>query len=995
VNPGFPIRLRFLVAWFSLASAAAGLAAGAPNPCGGFVGPERYGSSESAVLAVADFNLDGLADVAAGARTTIAILLGQPENGLQAPIVTATDIPLDALLAADFDGDGKPDLLWVGSSVMYFEKGNGDGTFQPPVSAGFSPSELAAGDVDGDGILDVVAVAYPFGPILVSLGLGDGTFAPAIDSPIDDLVSSFDLGDVDGDGDLDLVAGAFYADTLGVYPGLGNGTFGAPTILATDASRTGIQLADFDGDGHLDIADVTLEVAELRLGRGDGTFADPLASPAGPFPLRLEPADLDGDGVLDLAVVQSNGNSPSSGGLLLLQGRGDGTFVPGEAYTTGSGGGPLAAADFDGDGNVDVAYAAAGVPEVWLLRGRGDGTLRGVPYALFGPPAYLVTAGDFDEDGKPDLAATGFQSFALVTIATAGPGHTFTNRGGYPASGYLVSAVTGDFHGTGHLDLVFTRNDQATPSLAILPGHGDGTFSPYELSALPLPPTQSYPMVAGRFDADAHLDLAIAVSNNGSAGGTVTTFLGRGDGTFTTGPVIDLPTYPTALTESDFDGDGNLDLAVATAFDPSGRLYVLFGNGDGSFSASTSYPIHPYATSVFTGDVNEDGEADILVAQASSTVAILLGLGGGSFAPAYSVGVGWPPSAGAAADFNGDGHLDLLTAGGFQSKASLLLGFGDGTFASPRTWIVGVYPGPIAVGDFDGNGFADAALADQYPFSGGVAILWSSRIAGVVVAPATALVGQSATLHAAGAEFAATSYQWRKDGVPLTDGGSISGSRTATLTIDPVTFADAGSFDVLVDDSCGSVASNPALLSVEFADVPVSSLFHDDILAIATAGITGGCGGANYCPTSPVRRDQMAVFLLKAEHGSAYTPPACTGMFADVPCPSAFADWIEQLAAEGITGGCGGGIYCPDASVTRAQMAVFLLKTLLGSAYAPPAATGIFGDVPVGSFAADFIEDLYNRGITGGCSASPLLYCPGSTVLRQQMATFLVRTFFP
>jgi len=76
-------------------------------------------------------------------------------------------------------------------------------------------------------------------------------------------------------------------------------------------------------------------------------------------------------------------------------------------------------------------------------------------------------------------------------------------------------------------------------------------------------------------------------------------------------------------------------------------------------------------------------------------------------------------------------------------------------------------------------------------------------------------------------------------------------------------------------------------------------------------------------------------------------------------------------------------------------MAIFLLKTREGSSYTPPAATGIFGDVPLGSFGADFIEELYNRAITGGCSASPLLYCPTTPVPRQQMATFLVRTFAP
>ncbi len=113
----------------------------------------------------------------------------------------------------------------------------------------------------------------------------------------------------------------------------------------------------------------------------------------------------------------------------------------------------------------------------------------------------------------------------------------------------------------------------------------------------------------------------------------------------------------------------------------------------------------------------------------------------------------------------------------------------------------------------------------------------------------------------------------------------------------------------------------------QFDDVPCPSTFAAWIEAFADEGITGGCGGNNFCPANPVRRDQMAVFLLKAEHGSGYVPPACTGLYSDVPCPSFFADWIEQLGVEQITGGCGGGNYCPGTSITRGQMAVFLVKT--------------------------------------------------------------------
>jgi hypothetical protein len=143
----------------------------------------------------------------------------------------------------------------------------------------------------------------------------------------------------------------------------------------------------------------------------------------------------------------------------------------------------------------------------------------------------------------------------------------------------------------------------------------------------------------------------------------------------------------------------------------------------------------------------------------------------------------------------------------------------------------------------------------------------------------------------------------------------------------------------------------------------------------------------------------MAVFLLKAKHGSAFTPPACVppGIFPDVPCPGQFTDWIEQLFAEGITGGCAGGNYCPNDAVTRQQMAVFLLKAHDGSTYDPPDCVGIFDDVPCtpGTGFSDWIEELSNRNITGGCSTPPPpLYCPTNPNTRGQMAVFLTKTFF-
>src|SRR5262249_49890270 len=147
------------------------------------------------------------------------------------------------------------------------------------------------------------------------------------------------------------------------------------------------------------------------------------------------------------------------------------------------------------------------------------------------------------------------------------------------------------------------------------------------------------------------------------------------------------------------------------------------------------------------------------------------------------------------------------------------------------------------------------------------------------------------------------------------------------------------------------------------------------------------------CRDSSVRRDQMAVFLLKAEHGPAYSPPSCSGVFPDTPCPGPFTNWVERLAAEQITAGCGGGGYCPSDPVKRSQMAVFLLKTKHRSDDAPPPCAGIFGDVACPSLFADWVERLYAEGVTAGCSSSPLLYCPDRSVTRAEMAAFLVRTF--
>jgi hypothetical protein len=257
------------------------------------------------------------------------------------------------------------------------------------------------------------------------------------------------------------------------------------------------------------------------------------------------------------------------------------------------------------------------------------------------------------------------------------------------------------------------------------------------------------------------------------------------------------------------------------------------------------------------------------------------------------------------------------------------------------------------------------------------------------IAPSSGAAAGGTTITVAGTGF--------QSAATLAIGGVLASGVTvpSDSTIEGVTpgLSPGSLNDVVVTNPDTQSATLVQAYLADFLDVAQADIFHDAVEKIFRGGITAGCGGGNYCRSNPVTRAQMAVFLLKAEHGSSYVPPACTGIFADVACPSAFANWVERLHAEGITGGCGGGNYCPTSPVTRQQMAVFLLKTEHGSSYAPPACLGVFADVPCPGAFADWIEQLYAEGVTGGCQTSPLLYCPTSAVTRGQMSVFLVKTF--
>ena len=234
-----------------------------------------------------------------------------------------------------------------------------------------------------------------------------------------------------------------------------------------------------------------------------------------------------------------------------------------------------------------------------------------------------------------------------------------------------------------------------------------------------------------------------------------------------------------------------------------------------------------------------------------------------------------------------------------------------------------------------------------------------------------------------------------QSGPTLTPSRTPTVTRTPTKTSTPTRTPTATATKTSVPTVTKTATSTSTQAPQTFADVPASFWAYDSIERLYKAGITSGCGGGKFCPNSVVTRAEMAVFLVRSIHGPSYSPPAVGGStgFTDVPVNHWAAAWIKQLAADGITSGCGNGKYCPGASVTRAQMAIFLLRSKHGAGYFPPpvgASTG-FGDVSINHGAAAWIKQLVVEGITAGCGNGN--YCPETSVTRAQMAVFLVRTF--
>jgi hypothetical protein len=360
-------------------------------------GHKKNTSNKPAQSVVADFNGDGIPDIATanasfGLTSTMSVFLGKGNGQFQSPVDYTTNTFTSGIVSGDFNQDGIPDIAVMsqgstgsdGDVAVFL--GNGDGTFRGPVDnvLGTFPVSIAMGDFNGDGILDVATVDYFANAADVSIGNGDGTFKTPVAYPVGLGPYYIAAGALKKDGVLDLVIANGDGGTMSVLLGKGDGTFRAQELYPAGFQPEFVAIGDVNMDGHADIliANYGDPSVGVFLNNGNGIFQDQVSYPVGGPDAGIAIGDLDGDGIPDVAVSYYH---PSKVGV--LHGNGDGSFgAPVEFDTHQKQGFELTLADLNGDGSLDIVNADINQSiSILLNRTSASATLSNV--AVSGTPA--------------------------------------------------------------------------------------------------------------------------------------------------------------------------------------------------------------------------------------------------------------------------------------------------------------------------------------------------------------------------------------------------------------------------------------------------------------------------------------------------------------------------------------------------------------------------------------------------------------------------------
>jgi hypothetical protein len=623
-----------------------------------------------------------------------------PENGFAGAVAYHTAGAPVALAAGDFNGDGIVDLVassdtgLVAPYTVSVMLGKGDGTFQPaafyPTGGGYSIS-VATGDFNGDGKTDLVVANSGSNNVSVLAGNGDGSFQAAAIYAVGNSPSYVAVGDFNGDGRTDLIVSNAGDNTVSVLLGNGDGTFQGAVPYATGAGPQWLAVGDFNGDGNADVVTANSNggTVSVLLGNGDGTFQSAMNYGAGSFPGSVAIGDFNRDGKSDLAVA--NGSTVS-----ILIGNGNGTFHAAVSYPAGTNPAFLAAGDFNGDGLADLAVVESN--NLVILSGNGDGTFQ-TPQTYSAPwsnGGYPVVA-DFNGDGRSDIAVGSalFDSSVYVFLGQAPPVTTTTlsssaNPSAYGTGITLSATVTPStaagkvtfYDGTTILGTVILNNGQAVLNTSLL-ASGVRTLRAYYAGGTTGAPSGSA-LLKQTVNTLPEAGLGLAVPYN----------------------------YGSPFAVGDFNGDGKPDLVTLA----NASVNILLNRGNGVFGAPMNYSAFYQPTGVVTGDFNGDGNLDLAVSSSSAgTITILLGNGDGTFRAPTSFNVGYNVQSVAVGDLNGDGKADLVAGFAFATTGSginVYLGNGDGTFQTAVNYLPGVAAWSVAIGDFNGDGKADLAVAN-------------------------------------------------------------------------------------------------------------------------------------------------------------------------------------------------------------------------------------------------------------------------------------------